>query len=112
MVGGGRTAPPNAPEASRPTASAPSRPASDTPSTERATASDPFAGLPRLSPLPDDMELIVDPPAPQPNPVADEKPAGGYHGRRRAVDDDEPTGGRRRAPDDAPDDLFARIRRS
>lgn len=68
---------------------------------------DPFAGLPRLSPLPEDVELIAD------EPIADEPPeqsssslgtpAGG--GRRRAPDDEpSPTnisGGRRRAPDDA-----------
>ncbi len=91
---------------------------------------DPFAGLPRLSPLPDDIELIQDS-EPEPEPV-DEESAGRrrapdagaqrYHGRRRA--DGEPeevettagrrradgeSGGRRRAPDDAPDDLMARL---
>jgi hypothetical protein len=96
---------------------------------------DPFAGLPRLSPLPDDIELIQDPEPVQDEPV-DEEPAGRrrapdageqrYHGRRRA--DGEPeeapvqpetsggrrradgeAAGRRRAPDDAPDDLLTRI---
>jgi hypothetical protein len=83
---------------------------------------DMFAGLPRLSPLPDDLELIPDAPTPDPadfgKPAEDshERPGAGYHGRRRAADgqDEEALsgGGRRRAPDDAPDDLFARLRRS
>jgi hypothetical protein len=113
---------------------------------------DPFAGLPRLSPLPDDLELIQDPePEPEPPavPSTDERQPGGrrrapddadpeanYHGRRRATAEEaelaasnargrtepaeggrrqaaespaEPGSGRRRAPDDAPDDLFARL---
>jgi hypothetical protein len=75
---------------------------------------DVFAGLPRLTPLPADLDLIPDSPAASP---AAERPAatGGYHGRRRAADEDQDEqsgGGRRRAPDDAPDDLFARLRRS
>jgi hypothetical protein len=85
--------------------------------------SDPFdllAGLPRLSPVPADLELISDPlpadPAAEQRPSGGEQPApsGGYHGRRRAAEpEDEPPsgGGRRRAPDDAPDDLLARLRR-
>lgn len=78
-------------------------------------ASDPFdlfAGLPRLTPLPADVDLIPDLPPASPA-VERPAPAGGYHGRRRAVEeDDEPPsgGGRRRAPDDAPDDLLARLR--
>jgi hypothetical protein len=61
---------------------------------ERPNA-DPFAGLPRLSPLPPDLDLIQD-----------TGPAGIDHdehrvGRRRAPeDDDERYHGRRRAPDD------------
>ena len=108
------TAQPNAP--ARPTATA-------------QQASDPFdlfAGLPRLSPVPEDLELIPDrPTAAEPADQADgrdhEQPGGyertvagsGYHGRRRAAEDEagpQPPGGRRRAPDDAPDDLFARLR--
>jgi hypothetical protein len=80
-----------------------------------------FAGLPRLSPLPADLELIPDPPpaasrgAEGPMPPADRQAPHGYHGRRRASDEDgqpamPPEGGRRRAPDNAPDDLLARIR--
>jgi hypothetical protein len=83
---------------------------------DRQPAPDPldvFAGLPRLTPLPADVDLIPDSPAAS---QADRPaPAGGYHGRRRAVDEDEEPqagGGRRRAPDDAPDDLFARLRQS
>ncbi len=86
------------------------------------TPSDPFdllAGLPRLSPLPADLELIPDPPR-QAEAAESRRPAdqaaAGYHGRRRAADEDgeQPAagGGRRRAPDDAPDDLLARLRRS
>ena len=79
-----------------------------------------FAGLPRLSPLPDDLDLIPDSPAPaDPSGVGrsaeDDRERPGYHGRRRAVDEQEEQAipaGRRRAPDDAPDDLFARLRRS
>lgn len=98
-------------------APAASRPAEPPPS-------DPFdliAGLPRLSPLPADIELIQDSPwqpagaAESRRPAADQA-AAGYHGRRRATDEDgeEPAagGGRRRAPDDAPDDLLTRLRRS
>ncbi|HEX4727297.1 MAG TPA: hypothetical protein VH298_05840 [Jatrophihabitans sp.] len=56
---------------------------------------DPFAGLPRLSPLPPDLDLIQDT-----DPAG---PTGGATrvGRRRAPDDDhERYHGRRRAPDD------------
>jgi hypothetical protein len=78
-----------------------------------------FAGLPRLSPLPDDLELIPDsPPSPDPagfgRPAEGDRERPGYHGRRRAADEQDEEamsgGGRRRAPDDAPDDLFARLR--
>ena len=82
---------------------------------------DMFAGLPRLSPLPADLELLPDPsPAASGGaegamPSAEGQPPLGYHGRRRASDEDgqpamPPEGGRRRAPDNAPDDLLARIR--
>jgi hypothetical protein len=77
-----------------------------------------FAGLPRLSPLPDDLDLLPDLPAGPADrgaPAEDDRERAGYHGRRRATDEQEEpavSGGRRRAPDDAPDDLFARLRRS
>ncbi len=97
---------------------------------------DPFAGLPRLSPLPDDIDLIADERvaaqpgsagrrrAPDEHPDDDPEPAGNHSGRRRAPDEPAPMaeeqpagrrrasderGGRRRAPDDAPDDLMARL---
>jgi hypothetical protein len=114
---------------------------------------DPFAGLPRLSPLPADLDLIVDTdpitkPGSEPTtsdvaaagveqarreaggrrraPAEDEEPEPRYHGRRRAGAGEvepggsrppasapaEPGSGRRRAPDDAPDDLLARITKS
>jgi len=70
--------------------SAPARPV------EQATPSnaDPFAGLPRLSPLPPDLDLIQDAVT-----TADSAPR---VGRRRAPEDDdqERYHGRRRAPDD------------
>jgi len=106
---------------------------------------DPFAGLPRLSPVPEDLELLddqadADPAAeagvptgsetaaaaegePESGPAYDWRRAAAaaraassdYRGRRRAGDDSgEPAataeGGRRRAPEDAPDDLLARLR--
>jgi hypothetical protein len=94
-------------------------PASSAEAAGRSGTSDPFdlfAGLPRLTPLPDDVELLPDAPASdgeRRNPTEQGfEAAGGYHGRRRAVEADESSGGgRRRAPDDAPDDLFARLRR-
>lgn len=114
-----------------------------------SSTSDPFADLPRLSPLPADVELIHDPvPAPVLDSSPDRGPDGsGHHhpddtgGRRRAPDpepapdsdryqgrrraDGAPAdgeaseteigrrhsaqAGRRRAPDDAPDDLLAKV---
>lgn len=55
---------------------------------------DPFAGLPRLSPLPPDLDLIQDT---GPARADDDGPR---VGRRRAPEDDERYHGRRRAPDD------------
>lgn len=135
--------------AAPPRAAATERAAGAPPSGQRQPASDPFdlfAALPRLSAVPEDLELIPD--RPPTDPAAEprvpartgpgEPPDGGYgeqpetggygeqpetggyqpgpagyHGRRRAVEEQEPpsSGGRRRAPDDAPDDLFARLRR-
>jgi hypothetical protein len=112
------------PAESRPAASRPAEPVIESagPVSEPTgpadePASDPFdlfAGLPRLTPLPADVELIPDTPAA--NLVPERQRPAGYHGRRRAAEDEEDQlpsgGGRRRAPDDAPDDLFARLRRS
>ncbi|MGI8667858.1 MAG: DUF6779 domain-containing protein [Jatrophihabitans sp.] len=73
---------------------------------------DPFAGLPRLSPLPDDLELIHDPEPdpPQPTPpggrrrAPDEEQDARYHGRRRAYGEPEPgTSGRPEATTKSPD---------
>jgi hypothetical protein len=90
---------------------------------------DPFAGLPRLTPLPRDLADLLEPDeraqAPagkkdksdkrraaaqgESEPAEDPK----YVGRRRAAaeaeTEGERSGGRRRAPEDAPDDLMARI---
>lgn len=92
---------------------------------------DPFAGLPRLSPLPADIDLIQDP-EPAPDEPAEDDPTGRrrapdaeeqrYHGRRRADGEleaptessaghrraDGESGGRRRAPDDVAEDLVSR----
>jgi hypothetical protein len=72
-------------------------PTSEQPDRSGAFATpDPFAGLPRLSPLPPDLDLIQDSEAS--DSEDDDLPR---IGRRRAPEDDqERYHGRRRAPDD------------
>ena len=95
--------------------------------TPQPNPADIFAGLPRLTPLPREFADLIDPiqeraAAAEPQ-SASENVADGqngaarrYVGRRRAAGEEEPeqppAGGRRRAPDDAPDDLLARLRRT
>jgi hypothetical protein len=97
---------------------------SETTSQPRARAAssdrDPFAGLPRLSPIPSELVGLIDPVVPS-DPVAEVHESGrgaqqhdpGYVGRRRAAAG-EPSkttvGGRRRAPDDSDDELDTRLR--
>jgi hypothetical protein len=96
-----------------------------------ASSRDPFAGLPRLSPIPDDVAELLLPPGP-PRPTGPQQQNGGrrrtsqpepepeeprYIGRRRAAAEQDASGedasaargGRRRGPADTPEDFMARL---